>query len=76
MENISISNNQKLLKYFVTVIFASILLYFARHNYRDFNINKAISACILAKKQNSTNFDKDLVKKQCEEDIRKREDQL
>ena len=26
MENISISNNQKLLKYFVTVIFASILL--------------------------------------------------
>ena len=46
-------------------------LFFARHNYKDFNINKAISACVLAKKQNTTNFDKDLVKKQCEEDIRK-----
>ena len=56
-------------KYFI--IIASILLYFARHNYRDFNINKAISACVLAKKQNTTNFDKDLVQKQCEEDIRK-----
>ena len=63
--------NKKILNYIIFIIIASILLYFARHNYRDFNINKAISACVLAKKQNSTNFDKDLVKKQCEEDINK-----
>tara|TARA_B100001540_G_scaffold249722_1_gene225545 strand:- start:108 stop:323 length:216 start_codon:yes stop_codon:yes gene_type:complete len=63
--------NKKILNYIIFIIIALILLYFARHNYRDFNINKAISACILAKKQNSTNFDKDLVKKKCEEDIRK-----
>ena len=61
--------NKKLLNYLIFIIIALILLYFARHNYRDFNINKAISACILAKKQTSTNFDKDVVKKKCEEDI-------
>ena len=63
--------NKKILNYLIFIIIAIILLYFARHNYRDFNINKAISACVLAKAQNSTNFDKDLIKKQCEEDIRK-----
>ena len=63
--------NKKILNYVIFIIIALILLYFARNNYRDFNINKTISACVLAKKQNSTNFDKDLVKKQCEEDIRK-----
>ena len=63
--------NKKILNYLVFIIIAVILLYFARHNYRDFNINKAISACVLAKAQNSTNFDKNLIKKQCEEDIRK-----
>ena len=63
--------NKKILNYLIFIIIAIILLYFARHNYKDFNINKAISACVLDKKQNSTNFDKDLVKKQCEEDIRK-----
>ena len=61
--------NKKILNYIIFIIIASILLYFARHNYRDFNINKAISACILAKKQNSTNFDKNLAKKECEEKI-------
>ena len=63
--------NKKLLNYLLFIIIALILLYFARHNYRDFNINKAISACILAQKQTLANFDKDLVKKKCEEDIKK-----
>ena len=63
--------NKKILNYIIFIIIASILLYFARNNYRDFNINKAISACVLAKTKTSTNFDKDLVKKKCEEDIRK-----
>ena len=63
--------NKKILNYVIFIIIASILLYFARNNYKDFNINKAISACILAKKQNSENFDKDLVKKECEDKIKK-----
>ena len=62
--------NKKILNYLIFIIISLILLYFARNNYRDFNINKAISACVLAKKQTSENFEKDLVKKKCEEDIR------
>ena len=63
--------NKKILNYLIFIIISLILLYFARNNYRDFNINKAISACVLAKKQNTTNFDKDLIKKNCEEKIKK-----
>ena len=63
--------NKKLLNYIIFIIIAVILLYFARHNYRDFNINKAISACVLAQKQTSDNFDKNAVKKKCEDKISK-----
>ena len=62
--------NKKILNYLIFIIIALILLYFARNNYRDFNINKAISACVLAKMQTSENFEKDLVKKKCEDEIR------
>ena len=62
--------NKKILNYLLFIIIALVLLYFARHNYRDFNINKAISACILAKKTTSTNLDTDLVRKKCDEEIR------
>jgi len=63
--------NKKFLNIVIFIIISVILLYFARNNYKEFNINKTISACVLAKKQTSTNFDKDLAKKKCEEDIKK-----
>ena len=50
--------NKKLTNYIIFLIIAIILLYFARNNYKDFNINKAISACVLAQKQTSKNFRK------------------
>ena len=62
--------NKKILNYIIFIIIASFLLYFARNNYKDFNINKAISACVLAQKQISKNFDKDLAKKKCEQDVK------
>ena len=62
--------NKKILNYIIFIIIASILLFFARNNYKEFNINKAISACVLAKKQTLENFDKDLVKKECEKNIK------
>ncbi len=63
--------NKKILNYLIFIIIAIILLYFARNNYKDFNINKAISACVLAEKQTSQNFNKDLAKKNCEKKILK-----
>ena len=62
--------NKKLLNYITFIIIAVILLYFARNNYKDFNINKSISACILAESQTSKNFDKNITKKKCEDKIR------
>ncbi len=64
--------NKKFLKTILFIIISVILLYFARNNYKDFNLNKAVSACILAQKQTSQNFDMDLVRKKCEEKIKKR----
>ncbi len=63
--------NKKISNYIIFIIIAVVLLYFARNNYRDFNINKAISACVLAKMQTSKNFDKETVKKKCEDEINK-----
>ncbi len=63
--------NKKILNYIIFIIIAVVLLYFARNNYRDFNINKAISACVLAKMQTSKNFDKNTAKKKCEDEINK-----
>ena len=61
--------NKKILNYLIFIIIALILLYFARNNYKDFNINKTISACVLAKIQTNENLDKDLIKKKCKEEI-------
>jgi len=63
--------NKKFLNTILFIIISVILLYFARNNYKDFNLNKAVSACILAQKQTSQNFDTDLVRKKCEEKIKK-----
>ena len=63
--------NKKILNYIIFIIIASILLYFARNNYKEFNINKAISACVLAQKQKLQDFDKDVVMKNCEKKILK-----
>ena len=63
--------NKKFLHTILFIIVSVILLYFARNNFKEFNSKKAVSACILAQKQTSQNFDKDLAKKKCEEDIRK-----
>ena len=39
--------------------------------YSDHNLNKAISACIVAKKQTSKSLDLKRAKKFCEEEIKK-----
>ena len=63
--------NKKFLKTILFIIISLILLYFARNSFKEFNSKKVISACILAQKQTSQNFDMDLVRKKCEEKIKK-----
>ena len=61
--------NKKFLKTILFIIISLILLYFARNSFKEFNSKKVISACILAQKQTSQNFDMDIVRKECEKKI-------
>ena len=59
------------LKMVALIIFGVIVLYLFQTKYSDHNLNKTISACIVAQKQTSTSFDIKQAKKFCEEEIKK-----
>ena len=59
------------LKMAVLIIFGVIVLYMFQTKYSDHNLNKTISACVVAQKQTSTSFDLKQAKKFCEEEIKK-----
>ena len=59
------------LKMIALIIFAVIVLYIFQIKYSDHNLNKTISACIVAQKQTSKSFDLKQAKKFCEEEIKK-----
>ena len=42
-----------------------------RVKYSDYNLNKTISACIVAQKQTSQSFNKEQARKFCKEEIKK-----
>ena len=59
------------LKMIALIIFGVIVLYIFKINYSDHNLNKSISACIVAQKQTSKSFDLKQAKKLCKEEITK-----
>ena len=59
------------LKMAALIIFGVIILYIFQTKYSDHNLNKTISACVVAQKQTSTSFDLKQAKKFCEEEIKK-----
>ena len=59
------------LKMIALIIFAVIVLYIFKIKYSDHNLNKSISACIVAQKQTSKSFDLKQAKKLCKEEITK-----
>ena len=62
------TNNFKVI---AVIIFGIIILSIFRVKYSDYNLNKTISACIVAQKQTSQSFDKAEAKKFCKEEIKK-----
>ena len=58
------------LKMIVIIVFGVIALYIFQTN-SDHNLNRTISACIVAQKQTSKSFDLKQSKKFCEEEIKK-----
>ena len=61
----------KIFKYFFIFILVVIFFYFIRTIFTDYNSQRSVSACIMAKKKTSKTFDLKKAKKYCEEEIRK-----
>ena len=53
------------------IIFGIIILSIFRVKYSDYNLNKTISACIVAQKQTSQSFNKEQARQFCKEEIKK-----
>ena len=60
------------LKMIVIIILGIVALYIFQTKYSDHNLNKSISACILAQKQTLKSFDLAQAKKFCKEEVTKR----
>ena len=59
------------LKMIALIIVGVIVLYIFQTKYSDHNLNKTISACVVAQKQTSKSFDLEKSKKFCAEKIKK-----
>ena len=57
-------------KNFLLVVFVVIAI-FVLFKYSDYNLNRAVAACMLAQKQTSESFNAEKAKKYCKEEIKK-----
>ena len=62
------TNNFKMI---AVIIIGIILLFIFRMQNSDYNLNRTISACVIAQKQTSKSFDIEQAKKFCKKEIRK-----
>ena len=62
------ANNFKMI---ALIIFGIIILSIFRVKYSDYNLNKTISACIVAQKQTSQSYNNEQARKFCKEEIKK-----
>jgi len=60
-------------KYFpyIIVLLAVVALYFLPSKFKNYNLNKTISACVGAQKQTNEAFDIEKAKKFCQKEIKK-----
>jgi len=54
------------------IIIAIAALWFVRYQYSDYNLNKTISACVVAQKQTSEKFDPKKAKEYCKKELSKK----
>ena len=62
------TNNFKMI---AIIIFGIIVLFIFQIKHSDHNLNKSISACVVAQKQTSKSFDLKQAKKLCQEEVTK-----
>ena len=65
----------KFLKYIIIlVVLTAVYFYFFREKFGEYNLEKSISACVVAQKRTSKSFDLEKAKKYCEENVRKQKE--
>ena len=60
----------KILK-LIIIFFGLIVIYLSKTKFSEYNLQKAISACVVAQKRTSQSFDLEKSKKYCEEQVKK-----
>ena len=59
---------------FIAILFVAILVYFAKTNFSEYNIEKSISACVMSQKMTSESFDLEKSRKYCEGQVKKQKE--
>ena len=62
---------KKIIPKVIFIVVAIVLIYFLKTNFAEYNIEKSISACVVAQKRTSQSFDLEKSKKYCEEQVKK-----
>ena len=60
----------KILK-LIIILLGLIVIYLSKTKFSEYNLQKAISACVVAQKRTSQSFDLEKSKKYCEEQVKK-----
>ena len=58
----------------IFILIGIIIIYFAKTSFSEYNLEKSISACVVAQKRTSESFDLEKSKKYCEEEVRKQKE--
>tara|TARA_Y100001970_G_scaffold233236_1_gene290644 strand:+ start:2606 stop:2797 length:192 start_codon:yes stop_codon:yes gene_type:complete len=59
-------------KFILFLIIASLMLYISQVSYKDFSLNKSISACVIAQMKKNSQLTADLAKDYCKKEIKKK----
>ena len=57
---------------FIFILVVVSVIYFIRISFSEYNLQKTVSACILAKAQTSKSFDPEKAKKFCEKSMKEK----
>ena len=57
-------------KFISFIIVASLMLYLSQISYKDFSLNKSISACIIAQMKKNSELTSELARDYCEKEIK------
>ena len=58
----------------IGILFVIFVIYFLKNNFTEYNLEKSISACVVAQKKTLESFNLEKAQKYCEETVRKQKE--